>query len=398
MKICMILDEFFPPDIRVEKEAKCLLKNGHEVHLICRNEKIKNNEEIVAGIEVHRLFSLGQLLNKLCGFIYSLSFIHLRWLFNIKSIAKKYSIEVLHVHDLPLLLTSIIIGKILRMQVVYDKHERWPESIRSYQRKFSLFGILSTSYRLLKIIEKISELKSDYIICATKQFRGHLLELGIPDKKIVIVPNYPNIHVFNNIYYDKNIKKKYKNNFIIVYHGSFGKHRGIDVAIKAMPYVLQELDNAILLLIGNLFNSELTDLIKKLNMEDHVKILGWFDHNEVCKILKICDVCVIPFLSIAEDAYFDSTHKIFEIMAMSKPFVMTDITDYKERIDSIQCGIVVPPNNPKAISKAIIKLNKDKELSTKLGNNGRRAVEKKYNWNDGQKNLKKLYLRIQNFL
>jgi len=395
----MILDEFFPPDIRVEKEAISLQGEGHEIHLICRNKKDQGNMKIVGGIIVHRLNSLGKLMDKMCGLLYSISFIHLRWLFNIKSIVKKYSIEVLHVHDLPMLLTSIIIGKILKIQVVYDKHERWPESIRSYQRKFRLRGILSRSYRWLKIIEKISELNSDYIICASEhRDKGHLLVLGIPDKKIVIVPNYPDIYVLDNIYCDRNIKEKYKNTFLIVYHGSFGKHRGIDVAIKAMPYVLQEIDNAILLLIGNLFINELTDLIKRLNMEDHVKILGWLEHSDVCMILKICNVCVIPFLSIAEDAYFDATHKIFEIMLMSKPFVITNITDYKERIDSIQCGIVVPPDSPKAISKAIIKLYKDKELATILGKNGRKAVEKKYNWNVGQENLKKLYLRIQNYL
>jgi len=395
----MILDGFFPPDIRVEKEAIVLQGEGHEIHLICMNEKNHGDMEIVGGIIIHRINSLSKLLDKLCGFLYSISFIHLRWLFNIKCIVKKYSIEVLHVHDLPLLLTSIIIGKILKIQVVYDKHERWPESIRSYQRKISLFNILSTSYRWLKIIEKISELKSDYIICASEnRDKGHLLELGIPDKRIAIVPNYPDIHVLDNIYCDNNIKEKYKNTYLIIYHGSFGKHRGIDVAIKAIPYVLQEVNNAILLLIGNLFINELTDLIKKLNIEEHVKILGWLEHSDVCKILRICNVCVIPFLNVAEDAYFDATHKIFEIMLMSKPFIITDITDYKDRIDSIQCGIVVPPNSPKAISKAIIRLYKDEELATILGNNGRKAVEKKYNWNVGQENLKKLYLTIQNSL
>lgn len=66
MKICMILDEFFPPDISVEKESRCLQGEGHEIHLICRNEQNQGNMEIVGGIIIHRLNSLSKLLGKLC--------------------------------------------------------------------------------------------------------------------------------------------------------------------------------------------------------------------------------------------------------------------------------------------------------------------------------------------
>ena len=34
-RIGMILEKQFPPDIRVEKEAKALIKGGYEVYLLC---------------------------------------------------------------------------------------------------------------------------------------------------------------------------------------------------------------------------------------------------------------------------------------------------------------------------------------------------------------------------
>ena len=39
MNIGMILDKKFPPDIRVEKEARALDKGGFDVHLLCAREE-----------------------------------------------------------------------------------------------------------------------------------------------------------------------------------------------------------------------------------------------------------------------------------------------------------------------------------------------------------------------
>jgi len=40
MKIGMVLWAQFPPDIRVKRQARYLVENGHEVHLICKKKPI----------------------------------------------------------------------------------------------------------------------------------------------------------------------------------------------------------------------------------------------------------------------------------------------------------------------------------------------------------------------
>jgi len=39
MKILMILESEFPPDVRVENEIVALTEAGHEVHLACSTRK-----------------------------------------------------------------------------------------------------------------------------------------------------------------------------------------------------------------------------------------------------------------------------------------------------------------------------------------------------------------------
>ncbi|MHC1577404.1 MAG: hypothetical protein ACXQT6_01760 [Candidatus Methanospirareceae archaeon] len=47
------------------------------------------------------------------------------------------------------------------------------------------------------------------------------------------------------------------------------------------------------------------------------------------------------------------------------------------------------------MARAVIRLYKNKEYARKLGENGRRAVEEKYNWENEAKKLCGLYKRLE---
>ena len=55
MRIGMILENDFPPDIRVEKEARSLIEAGHKVYLLCMQKKTGPSEEVVDNIFVRRI-------------------------------------------------------------------------------------------------------------------------------------------------------------------------------------------------------------------------------------------------------------------------------------------------------------------------------------------------------
>ncbi|MBA7679021.1 hypothetical protein ES703_87302 [subsurface metagenome] len=56
MKIGMVLYSKFPPDIRIEKEARTLLNAGHKVYLLSyTQENEQKSEEVVNGIHVRRI-------------------------------------------------------------------------------------------------------------------------------------------------------------------------------------------------------------------------------------------------------------------------------------------------------------------------------------------------------
>ena len=75
-------------------------------------------------------------------------------------------------------------------------------------------------------------------------------------------------------------------------------------------------------------------------------------------------------------------------MAVELPVIASNFPLWKEIVEGNECGRTVEPLNPKEIAKAIEHLLKNPELRQKMGENGRRAVWEKYNWeNEGAKLL-----------
>ena len=69
---------------------------------------------------------------------------------------------------------------------------------------------------------------------------------------------------------------------------------------------------------------------------------------------------------------------MFEAMAAAKPVILGVEGEAKEILLDARAGIAVPPDDPDALAKAILRLCQHPELGRALGANGRRAVREKY--------------------
>ena len=96
----MVLDKRFPPDIRIEKAARYLIKHGYEVHLLCVGDKIES--ELVDGIYVHRItFDRSTFLKKVYNANYLYNYFYIRkWCKELLKLHKKERFSIFHAHDL----------------------------------------------------------------------------------------------------------------------------------------------------------------------------------------------------------------------------------------------------------------------------------------------------------
>jgi len=124
-----------------------------------------------------------------------------------------------------------------------------------------------------------------------------------------------------------------------------------------------------------------------------VHFLGWMQPEDVYAHLAKADIGLVclhpePRFMVAWPV------KLFEYMAAGLSVVASNFPLWKEIVEGNQCGITVDPLDPKEIAQAIEYLLTHPEEARQMGENGRRAVEEKYNWEMESKKLLGVYSKL----
>lgn len=123
---------------------------------------------------------------------------------------------------------------------------------------------------------------------------------------------------------------------------------------------------------GSGFRKELEDHLKKLHLQDHVKLLGAIDADAVKA--KLQDAHLFVLASWHEPlgvAYM-------EAMSMGVPVIATDSGGVPELIEDGVQGILVPPKTPSILARSIRDLAGRPDALERLSNVGRAHVEQNF--------------------
>ena len=390
MNIGMILEKKFPPDIRVEKEADALIKTGHQVHLLAIRTNGQLIEETINGIQIHRYipYEKCSFWRKVKNIIFIITHFSPRWTQQIQVMIKEYNLDVLHVHDLPLVGVALRAASSQEIPVIVDLHETYPEAVKVMGPKVRVIDFLGN----WKQCEKKWLKMCHHIIVVIDEAKERLIEADFSADKITVVSNMTNIDFFNTLIPDQNLAKKYKNNFVILYTGGFNLNRGLDVAIKAMKEVVRQIPEAKLLLVGRQKDAlGLDNLINRLSLNDNVELIDWQESAKMMNYILLSHVCLVPH---RKNPFTDTTipHKLFHYMLAKKPVIVSDCVPLGRIVDETNAGLIFKNSDSRDLAEKIIQIYKNPDS---YGKNGYQAVIDKYNWeNDGAK-LIKLYQHIE---
>ena len=398
MNIGMVLaGRDFPPDIRVEKEIRALQAEGHQCFVICDHISQKPFRDEWDGSVILRIPLLSLMFRKLNSLIFRLFFLNIDWFRNLLRIAREESLDVLHVHDLPMTGTTLRVGKVLKIPVIADFHENYPAALRYYRpvAKTVLQKILGDSqgsYRWRRY-EKRAAKKADQIIVVVDEAKERLSGEGIDPQKIVVIENTIDVDHFLSLGRNNEILDKYHGQFLISYIGGFGSHRGLDTAIKAMPKVIERIPSARLLLVGKgRIKPALQILAESLGIESHVTFEDWRPFAEVPGYIQASQICLIPHQSNPHTEA-TSPHKLFQYMLMEKPVVVSSCKPLKRVVEATGAGLVFSAGDSEDLAGVILRLE-DETLRNDLGRAGKQAVLDRYNWERTSRDLARLYENI----
>ncbi len=199
-------------------------------------------------------------------------------------------------------------------------------------------------------------------------------------KRVVLVQNYPKIDEI--VFQDSPFENR---DPIVCYAGTINTIRGEDTMISAMENV-----DGKLILAGR----QDSDSVIQYNDNKKIYYMGIIGRQEVNELYgkSVAGLVVLKPLH----NYIDSLPvKMFEYMAAGLPVIASDFPLWKQIVEENNCGICVKPDDPKTLGKAIKRLLGNRKIAQQMGINGRNAVLKKYTWRQGEKNLLKLYMELE---
>lgn len=291
--------------------------------------------------------------------------------------AASLNADLYHLHD-PELIPIGIKLKRLGMRVLFDFHEDVPKQLlgKPYLNKAALW-CLSKSFAMF---ESYACKGFDGVIAATP---------FICDKFLAIHPNTVDINNFpmlGELATDVEWGNKQAE---VCYVGGIAKIRGIAEVCQAMGLVQT---NARLNLCGGFSEPGVEQSVKAMPGWGRVNEFGFVDRSGVRDVLSRSVAGLVTFHPLPN--HVDAQpNKMFEYMSAGIPVIASDFPLWREIIQGNDCGLLVDPLDPAAIAKAIDYLVSNPAEAQRLGANGRKAVNERYNWDIEEKKLFAFYER-----
>ena len=393
MKIGMVLDRPFPPDHRVEKEAKSLIANRHEVHLLSLHHGHMKTYEQIHGINVHRVYIPKKIFKKLSAAINVLPFYNWFWKRFIGKKVDALGIQVLHIHDLPLSKVAIKLRQKYKIPVVIDMHEDYADWITETPHYNTFIGKIVKQMSNWRNYEKKYLKSSDYIIGVSPILIDKMRKrYELPSDKIIFVPNTPDPDFMNNKRFDDDIKEKLKNKFNLIYVGGISYLRGLQNVIPQMAILNQKIPNIQLVIVGDgTYRQDLENLVNKLNLDKEVIFTGWESIDRLSGYIYYSHIGIYP--SLRYKGVDDKVPtKVFQYWALKKPVLASDYLLPKQMVNNYEAGFTLDfETESQKLIEYIEKLYQDENLRKRMGENGRRAIDEEWNWENMVKPLLKLY-------
>ena len=385
----MILENTFPPDVRVEKEIKSLISAGHEIVLASSSPASKD--------EVKDWYGANVIRKRMPRFIYKSSVGCLRfpfyfnyWRKFLKSVFEQYKFDAIHLHDLPLAKVAKEFSAKFNIPFVLDLHENWPAAMKIAVHTNTILGKIFSSNMQWQNYEQKYVSQADKIITVVEEMKERILQPEMSDKHIYILPNVISIDDFT--FQEPKVLNKRSTLF---YAGGINIHRGLQIVLQAIIEVKKKIPNILFNIVGSgSYEKVLKNYVKGQSLEENVVFWGWKSYTDMMEILKNSDIAIIPHLR-SEQTDCSSPNKLFQYAYMKKPIISSDCKSVKRVLFEMQAGVVYKDNDYLKLSSGIIKLSKNEILRNQLGESGYKAVLNKYNWQQSSSELLRLYKELE---
>ena len=224
---------------------------------------------------------------------------------------------------------------------------------------------------LMRACERMILNRVDLVVVLSAEMREQLRQIGVRTP-IEVVPIWVDTDQI------KAMAPVSRPTIQVLYSGNLGRKQGLDQVVALASELAVKRPDIEIVLRGNGSRSrELASEIAARRLTN-VRLTELQPNEALGPALAAGDIHLVP--QDPKAAAFAVPSKVFNIMAVSRPFVATALPgtvlwDLQRRSDAFLC---VPPREPAAFAEAVVRLADDAHLRKELGARGRAFVELNY--------------------
>jgi colanic acid biosynthesis glycosyl transferase WcaI len=267
---------------------------------------------------------------------------------------------------LPLLVKALLPGK----PFIYIIHDLYPEVLVKLN--------VIHNQNLINFIEHVERFfydRSVQISVLSQGFKDILLQKGISDAKVTIIPVCVDIEFFNPDICKKELSEQWgvADKFVVLYAGNIGFSQGLENVVEAARQMVDYPDIVFVIVGEGATKPELQALVEKYKLPN-IRFFPFQRREMTPQIYALADVGLV---SLKSEIVLESVpSKTFTIMASGRPIIATvdPSTEVGLLLKQANCGLWVKPENAPALANAIYQLYADRELCRQMGKSGRDYV------------------------
>jgi len=269
-----------------------------------------------------------------------------------------------------------------------------------YAKKYNIPYVLQPDNSTPRVIEK-QKLKGLFdiffgnkvikdaskVIVISKDEDIYYKQMGIDDKKIIRIYFGMDMKLFENLPERGKFKEKYKIiGKMILYLGRINKTKGIDFSIKAFAEITNKADDLVYVIAGpdDGYKAELEKLIKKLDLNEKIKFIGYVDDKDKIAAYVDADLLLHTVLYMGGVGIVP-----LEAILCNTPVIVTE--ECGEIIKEANAGYLVEYNNVRDLRDTMKYALENPKKGKEMCERGKKYLEENLTWEKIVKKVETVY-------
>ena len=267
-------------------------------------------------------------------------------------------------------LSGWVVARLKRTPMVFNLQDVWPESVVAVNQLRNPWAIRTSEY-----LERLIYRASDKVTVLSDGMRRNLLDKGVDEGKLAIIPNWADVEGIQPVAKDNSFRRTHNpdGHFTAMFAGNIGYIAVLDTVLEAAE-ILREDGRFTFLIVGE--GNDKVRLIEKADALGlaNVRFLPTQPREILSEMLGAADASLVTLKEGLGGTNVPS--KSYSIMASARPIVASvpEDSEVARMVKEGECGVWVPPENPQALASVLREIAAQPDLLRQYGDNGRRYV------------------------